>query len=1052
MKNNYSPLMSAKTPQISGGGNSQHCVQRSIGAQRLTLQSIGAQYFTCFLGSSCRVWKYAACMLMVLCLGIGNMWGADRYIYGKTAVSSAGALTTSSGKNLMVRTSNDGSTYSNVTEFFTFDSNIGTSGGNVYMKENAATTNSSSAQLQVLKWKKNTTTVINWTNSKLKFKKLYIYALEGSSKAIKLTVSNGTNSEDYSIQKKAGSSQAILDVKEITMNFTSSTGISISVDNTEDLHALIFFEADDYVEITNGDTEAFQGESIPMYANTTGVEWSVTSGASITSAGVLTIGSSTTGIVTVTCSKGGKSDTREITIKSGTTKDVTWNFSTLKGGAVYATGVQSAIAASDVSYEGGYVNMVANWVGVDVSSTEYKITAVSFNVRTPSSASKKIDYDYLTSGSKSAQGTYTTTTTNYETGSVASIDDKTAFRLWKNGTTTQVKSLTLTLKRTLSCTTPDAPTAFGKTDVTANTATFSITDAGDAASYDLYYASGTPSAPTGSTTATTNVSTKTPTIESLTGGTTYKIWVRSVCDADHKSDWVALGTTSFTTLADPEATFSDGIYVLEGSALDLSSLFTHVGPGTVTYNITDAGGTSATLAGSSFSATTAGTATVQAVLAAAGDYAGATKTAKVRVVAAPTHLIENRMATSGTWDSYILTNNDHISNLKTIQASEGKTLIKSGKESASGGRTPGITSNSSATLVENDYIYIQFTIESGYELTLSEISVPVFKIANSNGNYVARISDASNSIESEVLTLSQNGTGNPFNEYDFSSSPKLSGTVTLKLFAYGWSDGYRMESPIYVDGTIAAVGACTTPTITWDGTQPENAYVSDGSKTFVMNSNYAAGIAPELSENTCGATIAVKAGTDKKQWVVSFTSAGSVKITPKVVGDGTTVCAETVSGTAKTLTVTQAYDVTFNMNGHGAAIAKQVVADGAKAKAPFVADVADWVFGGWFTDAGCTAGNEFDFANTTITANIPLYAKWTADACAGDRKSLSKVVLASESAGTVTGYNGKEYAGDAVIGGLSSTETADVDASHDGVETGYKLNCYVEERHFPRRR
>ena len=59
-------VCTAKMPQNTGGGNSQ-C---------LTLRSIGAQYFTRFLGSSCRVWKYVACMLMVLFMGVGNVWGA----------------------------------------------------------------------------------------------------------------------------------------------------------------------------------------------------------------------------------------------------------------------------------------------------------------------------------------------------------------------------------------------------------------------------------------------------------------------------------------------------------------------------------------------------------------------------------------------------------------------------------------------------------------------------------------------------------------------------------------------------------------------------------------------------------------------------------------------------------------------------------------------------------------------------------------------------------------------------------------------------------------
>ena len=103
------------------------------------------------------------------------------------------------------------------------------------------------------------------------------------------------------------------------------------------------------------------------------------------------------------------------------------------------------------------------------------------------------------------------------------------------------------------CSTPAAPTAFAAGSITSTGATFTITDAGDAASYDIYYATSN-SAPDAGTAATTTSTEKTKTVTGLTANTTYYAWVRSVCDADHKSAWVALGTTSFTTAAaEPEA-------------------------------------------------------------------------------------------------------------------------------------------------------------------------------------------------------------------------------------------------------------------------------------------------------------------------------------------------------------------------------------------------------------------------------------------------------------------------------------------------------------------
>ncbi len=38
-----------------------------------------------------------------------------------------------------------------------------------------------------------------------------------------------------------------------------------------------------------------------------------------------------------------------------------------------------------------------------------------------------------------------------------------------------------------------------------------------------------------------------------------------------------------------------------------------------------------------------------------------------------------------------------------------------------------------------------------------------------------------------------------------------------------------------------------------------------------------------------------------------------------------------------------------------------------------------YTFGGWYTDAACTAGKKFDFENTQLRADTTLYAKWTAN-------------------------------------------------------------------------
>ena len=73
------------------------------------------------------------------------------------------------------------------------------------------------------------------------------------------------------------------------------------------------------------------------------------------------------------------------------------------------------------------------------------------------------------------------------------------------------------------------------------------------------------------------------------------------------------------------------------------------------------------------------------------------------------------------------------------------------------------------------------------------------------------------------------------------------------------------------------------------------------------------------------------------------------------------------------------HTVTFRANGDNVYTlpAPQTVKDNETATAPtFTPERKGYTFGGWYKDAACT-GTEFDFA-TAVTANLELYAKWTA--------------------------------------------------------------------------
>lgn len=70
------------------------------------------------------------------------------------------------------------------------------------------------------------------------------------------------------------------------------------------------------------------------------------------------------------------------------------------------------------------------------------------------------------------------------------------------------------------------------------------------------------------------------------------------------------------------------------------------------------------------------------------------------------------------------------------------------------------------------------------------------------------------------------------------------------------------------------------------------------------------------------------------------------------------------------------YTVTFNANGHGTAPASQEVESGSKVIEPTAPTADEWIFGGWYKEAGCT--NAWNFASDEVTANTTLFAKWTA--------------------------------------------------------------------------
>ncbi len=99
------------------------------------------------------------------------------------------------------------------------------------------------------------------------------------------------------------------------------------------------------------------------------------------------------------------------------------------------------------------------------------------------------------------------------------------------------------------CSTPDAPTSPTNGATTSTTQAVSWTDAANS-QWEVYVSTSS-STPAANVTPTASPTTASYTFEGLTASTTYYWWVRSVCDASHKSSWVA-GTSFTTAAAEPD--------------------------------------------------------------------------------------------------------------------------------------------------------------------------------------------------------------------------------------------------------------------------------------------------------------------------------------------------------------------------------------------------------------------------------------------------------------------------------------------------------------------
>lgn len=149
-------------------------------------------------------------------------------------------------------------------------------------------------------------------------------------------------------------------------------------------------------------------------------------------------------------------------------------------------------------------------------------------------------------------------------------------------------------------------------------------------------------------------------------------------------------------------------------------------------------------------------------------------------------------ATSGTYAS-------DITSTTVLAASGADGFGPSGNgNTQNGGQTAKILGMTTGDEAANSDKYMQlgFTVASGKKLNVSAIYIPVQPVTSNTNNFKAVLTDGETTITGTATNI-PNG---KLAYIQFPSYGSVSGDVTLTIYAWGWTQGYRFGKSIVIDG------------------------------------------------------------------------------------------------------------------------------------------------------------------------------------------------------------------------------------------------------------
>ncbi|WP_426252360.1 InlB B-repeat-containing protein [Paenibacillus pabuli] len=282
----------------------------------------------------------------------------------------------------------------------------------------------------------------------------------------------------------------------------------------------------------------------------------------------------------------------------------------------------------------------------------------------------------------------------------------------------------------------------------------------------------------------------------------------------------------------------------------------------------------------------------------------------------------------------------------------------------------------------------------------SDASTAILKSGPMNGTLVLHADGAftytpnANYVGSDSFTYSASNLSG--------TSIPVSVTITVKQsippIVSGVSDGglyNHTVTPTFDNGTAVLNDAPFTSgtTVTADGVYTLVVTNSISSTTVHFSIDTAAPVVSGVTDNgkyNESPTITFNEGTATLNGS-PFSSGGTVQSE----GDYTLIVTDSAGNTTTLhFSFYAPRTINFNSNG-GSEVNEQTVYYGEKAIVPADPTKAGYTFAGWFTDSGWSQA--FDFDNTTVTADITLYAKWTVNSYTVNFESNGGSVVADQS-------------------------------------------------------